>query len=161
MGRKLIYGFFVTVLLTACASNGTVDSKQLAGKYDVDMQPMLNAAADEHINDENKEVMEFGKSLASTLLETIDFKINFYENGQCVIEANSVAMMMLSNYADFDVDKINQFKYKIKQDSVLYIQQSNQTDYLRVGVIRKIADNYDYLQLVGDDFCFNLIKLKE
>lgn len=162
--KYLFGGIVLCFLLTACANGGkTIDSKKLSGKYEVDFQPMLDVTADEveTANDTERMALAVGKGFASTLLETIDLKLNFYEDGQGVIEANSLAMIVLSDYADSDIGKINHFKYKIKNDSLLYMQPNNETDYSRIGVIRKIADNYDYLQLVGDDFCVNLIKIKE
>ena len=151
--KKLLYFLFSTLLLVGCVNPRAIDSRQLEGRYSVDLQSFVRSAFDD-----SDDTDLIGRSAISLITNALELNVNFYGNGKGVLEVDGWGIGFVEKYLDSDLDKVNEFAYRIDNDSVLMVK-NQEHDFERVGVLRKLADNYDYLQLVDDDgYTINLIK---
>lgn len=152
--RRIALLVIVAFLLLSCNNSRTVNSKDLAGRYSVDLVGTINDATDS-VDD------EFAKSFINMLALGIDIDIVFYDNNKGILEFKGWAMDFLRSLED--IPQVIPFDYKIKNDSILqFINNEEESDC----IVRKLADNYDYLQLVfkednGEEFVLNLAKTIE
>ncbi len=154
--KKLLYFLFSTLLLAGCANPRAIDSSQLEGRYSVDLQSFVRSAFDD-----SDDTDLIGRSAISLITNALELNVNFYGNGKGVLEVDGWGIGFVEKYLNSDLDKVNEFAYRIDNDSVLMVK-NQEHDFERVGVLRKLADNYDYLQLVDDDgYTINLIKTAE
>lgn len=151
--KKLLYFLLATLLLAACANPRAIDSSQLEGRYSVDLQSFVRSAFDDADDTDL-----IGRSAISLIANALELNVNFYGNGKGVLEVDGWGIGFVEKYLNSDLDKVNEFAYRIDNDSVLMVK-NQEHDFERIGVLRKLADNYDYLQLVDDDgYTINLIK---
>ncbi len=151
--KKLLYFLFSTLLLVGCVNPRAIDSSQLEGRYSVDLQSFVRSAFDD-----SDDTDLIGRSAISLIANALELNVNFYGNGKGVLEVDGWGIGFVEKYLNSDLDKVNEFAYRIDNDSVLMVK-NQEHDFERVGVLRKLADNYDYLQLVDDDgYTINLIK---
>lgn len=146
--KHILFG--AACMFLACTnSSRTVNSKDLAGRYKVDIAEELS----EKFYESSKNEIE--ESFLKLLSLGIEIDIVFYDNNKGVIEFGGWTFNLLGEESE-----TMSFEYKIKQDSILQITDAN-GDSLQC-VIRKIADNYDYLQIVDEEnskkVLFNLTK---
>ncbi len=154
--KKLLYFLLATLLLAGCANPRAIDSSQLEGRYSVDLQSFVRSAFDDSDDSDL-----FGRSAISLIANALELNVNFYGNGKGVLEVDGWGIGFVEKYLNSDLDKVNEFAYRIDNDSVLMVK-NQEHDFERVGVLRKLADNYDYLQLVDEDgYTINLIKTAE
>ncbi len=154
--KKLLYFLLATLLLVGCANPRAIDSSKLEGRYNVDLQSFVHSAFD---GDTDADV--FGRSAIALIANALELNVNFYGNGKGVLEVDGWGIGFVEKYFNSDLDKVNEFAYRIDNDSVLMVK-NQEHDFERMGVLRKQADNYDYLQLVDDDgYTINLIKTAE
>lgn len=152
--RRIALLVIIAFLLLSCNNSRTVNSKDLAGRYSVDLVGTINDATDS-VDD------EFAKSFINMLALGIDIDIVFYDNNKGILEFKGWAMDFLRSLED--IPQVIPFDYKIKNDSILqFINNEEESDC----IVRKLADNYDYLQLVfkednGEEFVLNLAKTIE
>lgn len=151
--KKLLYFLLATLLLVGCANPRAIDSSQLEGRYSVDLQSFVRSAFDDADDTDL-----IGRSAISLIANALELNVNFYGNGKGVLEVDGWGIGFVEKYLNSDLDKVNEFAYRIDNDSVLMVK-NQEHDFERVGVLRKLADSYDYLQLVDDDgYTINLIK---
>ena len=151
--KKLFYFLLTTLLLVGCANPRAIDSSQLEGRYSVDLQSFVRSAFDD-----SDDTDLIGRSAISLITNALELNVNFYGNGKGVLEVDGWGIGFVEKYLNSDLDKVNEFAYRIDNDSVLMVK-NQEHDFECVGVLRKLADNYDYLQLVDDDgYTINLIK---
>lgn len=151
--KKLLYFLLATLLLVGCANPCAIDSSQLEGRYNVDLQSFVRSAFDD-----SDDTDLIGRSAISLISNALELNVSFYGNGKGVLEVDGWGIGFVEKYLNSDLDKVNEFAYRIDNDSVLMVK-NQEHDFERVGVLRKLADNYDYLQLVDDDgYTINLIK---
>lgn len=154
--KKLLYFLFAALFLAGCANPRAIDSRRLEGRYTVDFQSIVRDALD---GSDDTDVL--GRGFITLLANSLEVNINFYGNGKGVLEVNGWGISFMEEYLKSDLDKVNEFAYRIDSDSVL-MTSSGVRDFERVGVLRKQADSYDYLQLVTNDgYAVNLIKTAE
>lgn len=152
--RRIALLVIIAFLLLSCNNSRTVNSKDLAGRYSVDLVGTINNATDS-VDD------EFAKSFINMLALGIDIDIVFYDNNKGILEFKGWTMDFLRSLED--IPQVIPFDYKIKNDSILqFINNEEESDC----IVRKLADNYDYLQLVfkednGEEFVLNLAKTIE
>lgn len=156
--KKLLYSLFVAAILTGCANSRTIDSSRLEGRYNVDFQSILN---DELDDIDDSEVATWARGAITMLANSLEININFDGDGKGVLEVNGWGINLVSDYLKFDLNKVNEFTYRIDNDSVLMTKNSKH-DFEPAGVLRKLTDSYDSLQLVTTDgYTINLIKTAE
>lgn len=151
--KKLLYFLFSTLLLVGCVNPRAIDSSQLEYRYSVDLQSFVRSAFDD-----SDDTDLIGRSAISLIANALELNVNFYGNGKGVLEVDGWGIGFVEKYLNSDLDKVNEFAYRIDNDSVLMVK-NQEHDFERVGVLRKLVNNYDYLQLVDDDgYTINLIK---
>lgn len=156
--KKWCYFVFVMVLLVGCANPRTIDSHRLDGRYNVDFHSVVRDA----LAEEDDPDMQFACSVATLLSNSLDINIVFYGNGKGVLELDGWGISLVQEYLQAKLDKVNEFAYRIDNDSVLMLNGYGTDGFERMGVLRRLAGSYDYLQLVADDGAvFNLIKTTE
>ena len=153
--------------MCSCGTLGggnSFDSDKLVGKYKVDISPLVS------------EVMEHGEkqsgfdalasSLAGLALSSIDMTMSFYKNNKGLIVVDGKMIDVTNAFSDEKIDKINEFTYKVENDSILYFKNKNQSEYRKWCVIRSYSENYDYLEFIvfkNDEksMKYNLMKISE
>lgn len=142
---------FATLLLAfaACTnsasnSNAKINSKSLAGTYAVDLTPMFK-----HLkSDTNSSKLEdFGKGMALLLLNSIDIELSFYDGNKGRIKVEGSPIEIDGKVNGNDLLKDGEFEYKIKNDSLLFIQSTDDDEYKKWAVIKKVGNDYKQLRL--------------
>ena len=126
-------------LLSACNSNRTINSGDLAGRYKIDFSKL-------QANDD--------KIIASLIaMGGVDINVCFYDNNKGVFEVGGWALNLFDAIEGLSNKISGQhiFEYRIKNDSILQIKFADEDKFENYeGVIRKPTGTFDYLQLVGN-----------
>lgn len=158
----------LSLLLFSCNSltknDNVFDSEKLNGKYKVDLTPFVADTVKAEQGDDEWD--ELGKGLAGLALSSVEIKLSFYENNKGVMEMGGGLIDFANAFSDEPVEKIQEFTYKVENDSVLYMKENGKTEYEKWAIVRKFSENYDYLQFLiieeGEDkVYFNLSKITE
>ena len=160
----IIISFFLFSCSSFTKNDNVFDSEKLNGKYKVDLTPLVADAVKAEEGDDEWD--EMGKGLAGLALSSVEIKLSFYENNKGVIEMGGGLIDFANTFSDEPVDNIQEFTYKVENDSVLYMKENGETEYEKWAIVRKFSENYDYLQFLiieeGEDkVYFNLSKITE
>lgn len=142
-------------LLSACNSNRTINSGDLAGRYKVDFSKLVKQrASDDDIEDTIIKLLSMG----------IDINVCFYDNNKGVVEMSGWALNLIDalDKGSNNISGQYIFEYRIKNDSILQIKFADKDikDIFGNMVIRKPTGTFDYLQIVADkDEVYELIKI--
>lgn len=140
-------------LLSACNSNRTINSGDLAGRYKVDFSKLVKQrASDDDIEDTIRKLLSMG----------IDINVCFYDNNKGVVEMSGWALNLIDalDKGSNNISGQYIFEYRIKNDSILQIKFADEDKFENIGFIRKPTGTFDYLQIVADkDEVFDLIKI--
>lgn len=165
--KKNITFIVFAFALTACNLNkdsNTFDSDKLIGKYKVDLSPFIADAVkpEKGENEWNK----IGKGLASLALSSVEIEMSFYENKKGVMNIDGGLIDFANAFSDEPTQKVNEFTYKVENDSILYMKRVNDKEFKKWAIVRKFSENYDYMQFLvleeekGKVF-FNLKKIQD
>jgi len=158
----------LTLILFSCNSltknENVFDSDKLKGKYKVDLTPFVAETVKSEEGDDEWD--ELGKGLAGLALSSVEIKLSFYEDNKGVMEMGGGLIDFADAFSDEPVEKIQEFTYKVENDSVLYMKENGETEYEKWAIVRNFSENYDYLQFLiieeGEDkVYFNLSKITE
>ena len=140
---KKLFLFVIAAAMIACTTNKkAINSKELQGKYEVDISAFF-----QDDDDEDDLTSAFVALLLSEMKMTMQV-----ESEKLIIDASGAAVGLINAFAEGDDLKMPLvMEYKIKDDSILYVKGPDDKDFYSMGVIRKLADSYDYLQIVSTD----------
>lgn len=138
------------------------ESENLRGKYKVDLTPLI--AENFGQEEDDNEWESVGKGLASMALSSIKIDFNFYENNKGIMNINKGIFNAFVKKGE-DSGPI-EFKYKVENDSVLYMKKPSDQDFVKWAVVKKYSNSYDYIKLLilekGEGkVYFNLSKTSE
>ncbi len=139
-------------LLSACNSNRTINSGDLAGRYKMDFSKSVNQSAND-FDDIDYTIIEL-------LSMGVDINVCFYDNNKGVFEMSGWALNLIDAALKGDnISGQHIFDYRIKNDSILQIKFADEDKI--TGVIRKPTGTFDYLQIVsnGGEVFVELIKI--
>lgn len=154
--KKFLSILCAGMIMIACTNTNkqAINSKDLKGRYDVDFSALMSS-----LNDGEED--EFATALAAMFLSSMEMTMQF-EDTKLILDASGAAMNLVSAFSKEGLEMPVVLEYKIVNDSVLYTKAEGQ-DFEEFGVLRKVADSYDYLQLVTneDDGSQTVLKLKK
>ena len=159
---------FITLILASCNiltnRDNVFDNDKLIGKYKVDLTPAITSAVNADENDDQFD--KLGKGLAGMALSSVDMKLTFYENNSGIMELDGGLINLFCLLSDGAVEKINEFTYKVENDSILYMKKKGNTEFSKWAIVRKFSENYDYLQFLiveegKENMYYNLSKITE
>lgn len=164
--KKII--IFVIVLSTVRMScnpfhDDTVfNSNKLHGKYKVDLSPIIAEATKSKKSDD--EIDKVGKGLAGLVLSAVDISLTFYENQKGVMTIGGAPIDLYNLFSSEPFEKIEEFVYKVKDDSLLYVKRKGHSEFSKWAEVKKFSDNYDHLQFLiyeggKESVYFNLSKI--
>lgn len=152
--RKILSILCAGMIMIACTNNKqAINSKELKGRYEVDFSALMTGLGDD--------TDDLTTALAAMFLSAMEMTIQF-EDTKMILDASGTAIGLVNAFSKEGLDMPIVADYKIANDSVLYVK-SDGDDFERVGVLRKISDSYDYMQLVTDedDGSKMILKLKK
>ena len=131
-----------------------IDSDKIIGKYEVDLSPLAANFTEED------------NPLVRLALSSFRVHVSFYDNNKGVLELNGKAIDLASIIIKEPIEKLHEFNYKIEDDSVFYLKFKEHEEYKKRAIIRKLGDNYDYLQFMAivdgkDDISLNFSRIGE
>ncbi len=139
--KKLFILLAVAVMaLTAC-NKKAINSKNLNGRYEVDFSALLA-----EMNNEQEEADELAAALAAMFLSTMEMTMQF-EDSTLLLDASGATMNILNAFAKENAQMPVVLSYKIVNDSILYTKAEGE-DFEEFGVLRKVDNSYDHLQLI-------------
>jgi hypothetical protein len=165
---KYIKIFLLSLVLLSCSNltknDNVFDSNKLKGKYKVDLTPFVAEAVKAEEGDDGWD--ELGKGLAGLALSSVEIKLSFYQNNKGIMEMGGGLIDFANAFSDEPVEKIQEFTYKVENDSILYMKENGEAEFEKWAIVRKFSENYDYLQFLiieeGEDkVYFNLSKITE
>lgn len=138
-------------LLSACNSNRTINSGDLAGRYKIDFSKSVKQ---QKANDD-----DISRIIASLITMGVDVNVCFYDNNKGVFEVSGWALNLIDAFSHSDnISGQHIFEYRIKNDSILQIKFADEDKLWNPGVIiRKPTGTFDYLQIVADNV--NVVEL--
>ena len=144
----------MTLIACTSADKKAINSRELQGKYDVDFSALMD-------NLNNGDQDEFATALAAMFLSTMKMTMQF-EESQLLIDASGAAISLVNAFSKDGLEMPITVEYKIVNDSILYTKAEGEK-FQEVGVIRKVGDSYDNLQLVTseDDGSRTILKLSK
>lgn len=143
-------------LLSACNSNRTINSGDLAGRYKIDFSKSVKQ---QKANDD-----DISRIIASLITMGVDINVCFYDNNKGVFEVSGWAPNLIDAIGGHSDNISGQyiFEYRIKNDSILQIKFADEDKWNPNSgfIIRKPTGTFDYLQIVDNakDFV-ELIKI--
>ena len=153
-----LFALAAMVILTACGGGkNTINKDSLQGRYEIDFtsfvkEVLTDASADELPAD-------FAASFISKMEITAQF-----ESETVVVDASRIAAQYILNDLRAGFTFPMSLKYKIENDSVLYVKGKEDQEFEKFGVLSKVGDGYDYLKLAvvfsGKNVEFGLKKVK-
>lgn len=133
--------FLLIILFTvgSCSWNNSqpkFNTKKWVGEYRVSV-PNMSDLIDKQENEN-----PFVKGLAKLILTNFEFDANFYpeQKGSFLFDN------WLFHLAGFE-SKFVEFDYKVENDSVLYLKQKPNSQYIPWAIIQNYSDNYDFIEL--------------
>ena len=141
-------------LLSACNSNRTINSGDLAGRYKIDFSKLAKKEQ-QKANDD-----DIIRIIAPLITMGVDINVCFYDNNKGVFEVSGWALNLIDAIGGHSDNISGQyiFEYRIKNDSILQIKFADEDKF--TGVIRKPTGTFDYLQIVSNGGeVFELIKI--
>jgi len=164
---KNIFIITVLVLFSSCniGKDSTVfNSDKLKGKYKVDLTPFIAEATKNDSNDDSW--AELGKGIAALALSSVQIEMSFYDNQKGVIYMDGGLINFANALSENSIEKAHEFKYKVEQDSVLYIKNKEDKEFNKWAIVKKFSDSYDYVQLLifeedKETYYFNLKRIAE
>lgn len=154
--KRFFIILIVGLIMIACTSTNkqAFNSKKLKGRYDVDFSALLTDLKDSEEN-------EFAIAFAAMFLSSMEMTMQF-EDTKLILDASGAAMNLVKALANDKVEMPVALDYKIVNDSILYTRVEG-NDFSEFGVLRKIGESYDYLQLLttaddGSHMTYNLKK---
>ncbi len=155
-------------LISACEQKekNQFNTNKLRGSYSVDLTPTVNQLSDDLDND--NEFLIMAKSIANIAINAIKLRVNFHDKEQAEIEIDPKMKRLVESLIDEPVDSLNQFWYKVDQDSILYLKKEATGDYQEWGVINEYSNDYKTLKirlsgkaLNKEDIFLNLKRVEE
>ena len=132
------------LLLIACTSKiQSFSENDIQGKYDIDFSTYLS-----ELNMESEED-SLGIAFAAILLSQMEMTMQF-DGDKLIIDGTPIVKNLVNVFGDTDVQMPMSVAYEIRNDSVLYIKYE-ENDFEKYGILRKIDDSYDNLQLVVEE----------
>jgi|GEM_PF-2774805 len=144
---KTIALIFVFASCNPNKDSNVFDSNKLVGKYKVDITPFIAAAVDK-TKDQDNDASKIGMGLAALALSSIKIEMDFYENQKGVMSIDGGIIDIANAFADKPVPKVNEFSYKVENDSILYIKGHDDKEFRHWAIVRKFSEKYDYLQFL-------------
>ena len=136
-------------LLSACNSNRTINSGDLAGRYKIDFSKLAKKEQ-QKANDD-----DIIRIIAPLITMGVDINVCFYDNNKGVFEVSGWALNLIDAIGGHSDNISGQyiFEYRIKNDSILQIKFADEDKWNpNPGfIIRKPTGTFDYLQIVGDN----------
>lgn len=130
--------------MIACTSKKqSFSENDIQGKYDIDFSTYLS-----ELNMESEED-SLGIAFAAILLSQMEMTMQF-DGDKLIIDGASIVKNLVNVFGDTDVQMPMSVAYEIRNDSVLYIKYE-ENDFEKYGILRKIDDSYDNLQLVVEE----------
>ena len=130
-----------------------IDDDMMRGKYEVDIAPLIS----KFVNNDS--------GIAALALSSVKVNVSFYKDNKGVFELGGKVLDFASLFSDEPIDKIHQFSYIIESDSVFYIKLKDNEEFKETAIVRKLSDNYDYLQFSiinqKKDILLNLSRVSE
>lgn len=152
--KRLFLILVAGMTLIACTSSdkNAINSKELQGRYDVDFSALLS-----ELNNGDKD--EFATALAAMFLSSMEMTMQF-EESKLILNASGAAVSLVNAFSNDGLEMPVAVDYKIVNDSLLYTSADGKK-FQEVGIIRKVSDSYDYLQLVTteDEGSHTILKL--
>lgn len=134
--KKFTIFFAIAMMAMACTSNPhAINSSKLQGRYDVDFSSILQDI------DEDPFTQAFAAMLLSQLQLTMQF-----DGNKLIFDASETVRTFVNVLSDSEQMPVV-VEYQIVSDSIL-LTSANGVDWEEAGVLRKLADSYDYLQWV-------------
>ena len=90
-----------------------------------------------------------GIAFAAILLSQMEMTMQF-DGDKLIIDGTPIVKNLVNVFGDTDVQMPISVAYEIRNDSVLYIKYE-ENDFEKYGILRKIDDSYDNLQLVVEE----------
>lgn len=166
--KKLIATVLITVLIIGCTNNQSrnavgIDSKKLAGLYEVDISPLFKTIKDNQ-NDSNG-IESFLGGMALLALNSVDVQVKFFDGNQAqlFVEGDIIEMGAMING---ETIKENKFEYRLKNDSIMMVKNHESNAFEYWATIKTDNGNYNKLKLLINNkdignVQLNLIKLEE
>lgn len=108
-------------------NDNVFDSDKLKGKYKVDLTPFVAEAVSVEAGDDGWD--ELGKGLAGLALSSVEIKLSFYENNKGIMEMGGGLIDFANTFSDDPVEKIQEFTYKVENDSILYMKENGEAEF--------------------------------
>jgi len=151
----------LAIFIISCKSEpkGSINSKELVGKYQIDFMPLLNSANIDSIGNEMKDVPP---AFLKFILKNLVINVVFQENEKGSIQMDEKLLNMMKNFSSTDFENLNQFDYKIVKDTVLLIKGVEDTEYFEKATLSKMGSTYDSLRfsIIDDEESLSLVLRK-
>lgn len=145
--KKLLSVLCIGLLMMGCTkankqSAGAAGSGDLQGKYEIDFSSMLSDLTGD------SEEEQFAIAFASSLLSYMHMSMEF-DGDKLLIDMSGPVRGLVNMFGDAKMPYA--VNYKIENDSVLFIQEKDETEFKKLGVLRKPGASSNELHLVVDD----------
>lgn len=135
--KKFVIFFAIAMMVIACTTNPhAVNSSKLQGRYDVDFSPVLKSIEEDD---------PFTQAFAAMLLSQLELTMQF-DGNKLIFDASETVRALVNVLSESEQMPLV-VEYKIENDSLLFTSE-NGIDWSEAGVLRKLAESYDYLQWV-------------
>lgn len=142
--KKFLSILCAGLMLIACTSNKqSFSSKDLQGKYEIDFSSLLSEL------NTDKEEDAMAVALAAMLLSQMEMTMQF-DGDKLIVDGSSAVRNLVNVFGDKEAQMPFVIEYEIRNDSVLYTKSEGE-DFTRFGVLRKMGESHDYLQLVTEE----------
>ena len=143
MKKILLFLTIAVIGLSACTKNPkAINSKELQGKYELDIASLVGNELDGED--------EMTKAFASFLLSQMHVTFQF-QGDLLILDASESLRAVLEAFSEDDFSMPLLLDYRITNDSILTTREQGKEEWKDTGVLRKIADSYDYLEWVAKD----------
>lgn len=139
IGLSILLG--ITLIACVPTNKQAINSKDLVGKYEVDLNSVLNNW------EEDCDSTEVGVALGAFAMLLFNSQITMqFEEQKLLIDGTGTFFRLMWAFEEETDELPIVLDYKIKQDSLLYTRSHSEEAFQKVGVLRKMSDSYDYLQ---------------
>ena len=135
--KRIVFVLCSILMMVACTNKKAINSKDLQGRYEIDLSSAFSG-----IDDEDYITMAFAAMVLSQIQLTAQF-----DGNMLIVDASTATKTLINTFTEGDDLQLPLYaEYKIKNDSILYLKIDK--EFEERGVLRRICDSYDYLQFV-------------
>ncbi len=163
-----IYSVFLfTLIIAGCNSphpNSVFNSDKLRGRYKVELSQVIAQAVKK--SKPQNEAEQFGVSIAAMMLSSINIEMSFYENEKGILYLGGGLLDFANAISNEPLKNGYEFRYRVENDTILYIKESEYQKYGKMIVVKKFSDSYDFIELQvtnekDENFALSLKKIGE